>query len=54
MRGEESQELQNIAPIGFDGLGRHAALAAEMFEPMRDLGGDLRGNGGEFCFPHVG
>src|SRR5271154_4411369 len=42
MFGEEAQELQYVAPIGLDGLGRHAPLGGEMFQPAVDLGGDFR------------
>ena len=46
MLGQESEELAHVAPVGFDRLGRHAPLAAEMPEPARDLGRDIgRGKG---------
>ena len=33
----EFEELAGVALIGFDRLGRHAPLIAEMREPARDL-----------------
>ena len=39
--GEEGEELQNVAPVGFESLRRHAAFGAEITEPAFDLGGDL-------------
>src|SRR5580693_4828329 len=36
--GKKLQELQHVAPIGFEGLGRQAPLGAEMAQPSLDLG----------------
>ena len=44
MLGEEAEELQHVAPVGFDRLRRHAAFVAEMAEPAFDLGRDFGGD----------
>ena len=49
MLGEKGEELQHVAPIGFERLRRITALVAEMAEPAFDLGGDLGGDEIQSC-----
>jgi hypothetical protein len=44
MIGEEMQELQYIAPVGFDRFARKIALGAEMPQPSFDLHRDFAGD----------
>ena len=48
MPGQKAQELPGVALVGLDGLGRHAALGAEMSEPARHLGGHVAGDECQF------
>ena len=48
MLGEEGEELQRVAPIGFERFRRIAPLVAEMAKPAFDLGGDLGGDKAQF------
>src|SRR5579871_1287443 len=53
MQGEKVQELPHIALIGYDGLGRHPPLRAEMGEPVADFSGDLGGRSGKNRLAHI-
>ena len=44
MRGEEGEQLQHVALIGFERFRRITPLVAEMAKPRRDLGGDFGGD----------
>ena len=43
MPGEKAEELADVAPVGFQGLCRHAPLGAEIAEPAGDFGGHVGG-----------
>jgi hypothetical protein len=41
---EKLHELENVAAVGLDGLGREVAFGTEMPQPSLDLGCDLGGD----------
>ena len=51
MFGQEGEELADVAPVGLQGLARHAPFGAEIVQPADDFGLNV---GGEGQFFHVG
>ncbi len=47
MLAEEGEELADVAPIGFDRLGRHLPLGREIGEPAHHLDRELGGGEGQ-------